>query len=67
MEKAGVAATAIITERFTQTAEAMAQISAMPGFPFVVIPHPISNNSDAVLREKAVAAVEQCVTILVRH
>jgi hypothetical protein len=67
VEKAGIAATAIITERFTQTAQAMAQISAMPGFPFAVIPHPISNNSDAVLREKAIAAVQQCVTILVQR
>ena len=66
-EKAGIAATAIITERFVQTAQAMAQVSGMPGFPFAVIPHPISNNSDVVLREKAATAVKQCVTILVRR
>ena len=66
-EKADITATAIITERFVQTAQAMGQVSGMPGFPFAVIPHPISNNSDAVLREKAAAAVKQCVTILVRR
>jgi hypothetical protein len=66
-EKAGITATAIITERFVQTAQAMAQVSGMPGFPFAVIPHPISNNSDGVLREKASTAVTQCVTILVRR
>ncbi|MBI3304140.1 MAG: hypothetical protein HYZ72_18915 [Deltaproteobacteria bacterium] len=63
-EKAGILATAIITDRFTQTARVMAQVSGMPGYPFVVIPHPISNNSDAVLRTKAEDTVRQCVAIL---
>jgi hypothetical protein len=44
----------------------MAQVSGMPGFSFAVIPHPISNNDDAVLREKAADAVQQCVAILVQ-
>ena len=65
-EKAGIVATAIITDRFMQTAQAMAQVSGMPGFSFAVIPHPISNNDDAVLREKAADAVQQCVAILVQ-
>jgi hypothetical protein len=65
-EKAGVVATAIITDRFVQSAQAMAQVSGMPGFPLAVIPHPISNNDDAVLRAKAAEAVQQCVAILVQ-
>jgi hypothetical protein len=44
----------------------MAQVSGMPGFPFAVIAHPISNNDDAMLRAKAAAAVQQCVAILLR-
>ena len=63
-EKTGVRATAIITDRFVQTARVMAQVSGMPDYPFAVIAHPISNNSDTVLREKAAAAVRQCVAIL---
>jgi hypothetical protein len=63
-EQAGIAATAIITDRFVPTAQVMAQVSGMPGHPFVVIPHPISNNSDTVLREKAADAVQQCIKIL---
>src|SRR5215510_11452767 len=43
----------------------MAQVSRMPEYPFAVIAHPISNNSDLVLREKAETAVQQCVAILV--
>jgi hypothetical protein len=65
-EKAGIAATAIITDRFVQTAQAMAQASGMPGFPFAVIMHPISNNDEVVLREKAADAVQQCMAILVQ-
>jgi hypothetical protein len=65
-EQAGIAATAIITDRFVQTARVMAQVSGMPEFPFAVIPHPISNNDDASLRAKAAAAVQQCAAILLQ-
>jgi hypothetical protein len=63
-EQTGIIATAIITDPFVPTAQAMAQVSGMPGHPFAVIPHPISNNSDAVLREKAADAAQQCAAIL---
>ena len=59
-----MAATAIMTDRFVQTAQVMAQVSGRPGFPFAVIAHPISNNDDTVLRTKAAQAVRQCVAIL---
>jgi len=62
---AGVAATAIITDRFVHTAQVMAQVSGRHGFPFVVIAHPISHNTDDVLRAKAETAVRQCVEIFV--
>lgn len=42
----------------------MAKVSGMPDYPFVVIPHPISNNTETVLRAKAEEAVRQCVKIL---
>jgi hypothetical protein len=63
-EKAGIPATAIITDRFKETAQMMAKVSGMPDYPFVVIAHPISNNTEAVLRTKAEEAVRQCVKIL---
>jgi len=65
-EQAGVAATAIITDRFVQTTQVMAQVSGMPRFPIAVIPHPISNNDDAILRAKAADAAQQCVAILLQ-
>jgi hypothetical protein len=63
-EKAGITATAIITDRFVPTAQAMAQVAGRPEFPFAVIPHPISNDVDTVLRAKAAEALQQCVAIL---
>jgi hypothetical protein len=65
-ENAGITATAIITDRFVQTAQVMAQVAGRPGFPFAVIPHPISNNDATVLGAKAETAVQQCVAILVQ-
>ena len=53
-----------MTDRFTDTARAMARATGLPTFPFAVIPHPISNNDDAVLKAKAREAVAQCVEIL---
>ena len=65
-EKAGVTAAAIITDRFEQTARVLAGVSGMTDYPFATIAHPISNNTDDVLRKKAEAAVRQCVDILTR-
>jgi hypothetical protein len=64
VENTGIAATAIITDRFAPTAQAMAQVLGMPDLPFAVIPHPISHNDGGELRVKAASAVQQCVVIL---
>jgi hypothetical protein len=64
VEKTGIAATAIITDRFVLTAQSMAQVSGRPDLPFAVIPHPISHNDDAELHAKAASAVRQCMAIL---
>jgi hypothetical protein len=45
----------------------MAQVSGFPQYRFAVIPHPIANNSNEVLRTKAEAAVRQCVEILLNR
>ena len=64
IEQTGIAATAIITDQFVLTVQAMAQASGRPDLPFAVIPHPISHNDDAELRAKAASAVQQCVAML---
>lgn len=53
-----------MTDAFVPTARAMAEMCGLPGYPFAVIPHPISNNDDGALHAKAEDAVRQCVAIL---
>ena len=67
IEKTGIAATAIITDRFVLTVQAMAQASGRPDLPFAVIPHPISHNDDAELRVKAASAVQQWPLVVLCH
>jgi hypothetical protein len=64
VEKAGIAATAIITDGFVQTAVAISRLSGMPEFPFAVIAHPIASNDGATLWTKAAEAARQCEAIL---
>ena len=56
-----------MTDRFARTAQIMAETLGLPGYPFAVIPHPISSDGDADLRAKAAEAVRQCVHILTRR
>ena len=53
-----------MTERFEQSARAVAGLHGLPDYPFVVIPHPIANNSDEELRDKAELAVRALVPLL---
>jgi hypothetical protein len=53
-----------MTDRFTETARLMAEVCGLPGYAFVIIPHPISSDDDAGLEAKAGAAVDQCIAIL---
>ena len=63
-ERQGIPAVAIMTERFEQSARAVAELNGVPGYPFVVIAHPIANDSDDDLRTKAEAAVRGIVPLL---
>jgi hypothetical protein len=53
-----------MTDRFEATARAMAVASGLADYPFVVIPHPIADNGDDVLRAKAEAALPIVVRLL---
>jgi hypothetical protein len=56
-----------MTDRFVRSAEVMGELNGLPGYPFAVIGHPIANNSDEVLREKARIAVERIVPLLTQR
>jgi hypothetical protein len=43
----------VMTERFVSAAELMSRVLGMPGYPFVIIPHPVSSASDDGLRAMA--------------
>lgn len=63
-EQRGIPAAAIITDRFEQSARAVAELNGLPAYPFVVIAHPIANNTDDELRAKAEEAVRRLVPLL---
>jgi hypothetical protein len=63
-EKAGIPAAGVMTDAFVDTAHALARACGMPGYPFVVIPHPIAPDDDDALRRKAAVAVTRCVELL---
>lgn len=53
-----------MTTRFVSAAELMARVLGMPGYPFAVIPHPVSSASDAALREAAVMTIAEARRLL---
>jgi hypothetical protein len=55
-----------MTERFSSAAEMMSRVLGMPGYAFAVIDHPVSSAIDAELAQKAKAAIEQGLKMLVR-
>jgi len=56
-----------MTDRFERSAKLVAQVNGLPDYPFVVIGHPVANDSDDALRAKAEQAVEKIVSILVKR
>jgi hypothetical protein len=55
-----------MTERFSSAAEMMSKVLGMPGYAFAVIDHPVSSATDTQLAEKARAAIEQGLKMLVK-
>ncbi len=63
-ESRGIPAVAVMTDRFEPTAKAVAEVNGLPDYPYVVIAHPIANNTDAELRAKAEAAIARIIALL---
>ncbi len=66
-ERRGIPAVAVMTDRFEPTARAVAELNGIPDYPYVVIPHPIANDTDAQLRVKLDAVVERIVGLLTKR
>jgi hypothetical protein len=65
-EVLGIPSVGIMTEKFVSAAKLMAQVLGADGYPFVVIPHPISSASAGALEESARAAAKSCVVSLTK-
>ena len=63
-EKLGIPAVAVMTDRFLPTARTMAAFSGLKDYPVACIGHPISHNTEAEVRIKADAIIEQALAIL---
>ena len=55
----------VVTDPFRATADLTAKMAGLPGYPYVVIQHPISRVTGEVLRERAEAVAEQVAALLV--
>jgi hypothetical protein len=47
-----------------RTAQTIAAMNGIPGYPVVVLAHPLANNDEATLRVKAQQAVQRCLQLL---
>ena len=54
----------ICTEPFVSSAEAMAMLGGIPGYPYVMLPHPLGSLDQDALREKAIQAAPGVLQIL---
>ena len=57
-EKRGIPAAVVITEPFESTAEAMARLAGMPGYPFIAVPHPFGSLSATEVSARADQVVD---------
>jgi hypothetical protein len=67
VERRGILAVAIMTDRFIVTAREMAAVEGLPDYPFVVIDHPIAGNPDDELRGKAEHALASIIALMTRR
>ena len=63
-EKRGIPAAVIITEPFVPTAEAMAQLAGMPGYPYATVPHPFGSLTVAEVAAHADKLLDRIETLL---
>jgi hypothetical protein len=64
LEKQGTPAVAVVTEPFAPTAAALADLNGMPGYPFVVVPHPFGSLDAEAVQSRADAALGRIEQLL---
>ena len=63
-EKRGVPAAVICTEPFISSAKAMSSIAGIPGYPCVILEHPLGSLPPEILKERAMQASPEILRIL---
>ncbi len=64
IERRGVPGVAIITHRFIPTALKMTAVDGIPDYPFLIVPHPLSNLTEEELQARAAAAAPAVARVL---
>jgi hypothetical protein len=63
-ERRGIPAAVVITEPFVPTAEAMARLAGMPGYPYAVLPHPVGSLTAGEVAQRADTIAERIEALL---
>ena len=64
LEKQGVRAAAICTDRFVPNGRAIAAAHGAPDYPFTLVKHPIGSASDAELQHEAKRILPEVLALL---
>jgi hypothetical protein len=64
LEKAGIPAVPVITDAFDTTAREMAELWGVPGFRFVMMPHPLASLTAEGIEQRANELAESIVRLL---
>jgi hypothetical protein len=65
IEKAGIPAAVICTDRFLTTATAMAKMWGAPDFPVLYAEHPMGSLDRTAIKQKAVELVDEVVACII--
>ena len=63
-ERAGIPAVSITSDSFAMSGRAMAEVQGFPGFPFVMVQHPVASLDTEHIRGRADQAVPDVLRIL---
>jgi hypothetical protein len=67
MERRGVPAAPICTDRFIPNGQAIAEAHGAPGYPFALVPHPLASASPAELAREAKEVLPEVLRLLLRR
>lgn len=66
MERRGIPAAAICTDRFVPNGRAIAEAHGAPEYPFALVPHPLASASPEALAREAKEVLPEVLRLLAR-